>query len=218
MRRTRQESPHIDPLVLRDLVAGDGGRLRSGAALDALRIEDADSTGVDLADLVLDGCEIRGWRADGARLDRARVLETRIHGLTAAALPAKGSVWRDVHLAACRIGAADWIDVELTSVVVSASKIGYLNLGGAAVRDVRFEDCTIDELDLRDATVRRLAFPGCSVRAVHLADARLDALDLRGTGFISVDDVRALAGAVLDEEQVTLLAPLLAASLRIRIR
>jgi uncharacterized protein YjbI with pentapeptide repeats len=216
-RRRNDETPRIDPLVLPELVAGDPAELVGGAHRDGERFEHVRLDVDDLAGLVLDGCEVHDGLGDDVRIDRGRLLESVLDRLNVTTLSAKGATWRDVRLTGSRIGAAEWFDSEWRSVEVIGCRVGYLNLAGSRLQDVRFIDCVLDELDLRAAEVRRAALDGCRIGTLSVAEARLEHVDLTGAELAGVDRADGLRGAVLDEAQLTTLAPLLADVLGIRI-
>ena len=58
-----------------------------------------------------------------------------------------------------------------------------------------------------------MALKNCTIGTLELAGARLKDFDLRGTDFRSISGLDSLAGVVIDEYQLGLLAPLLAAHL-----
>jgi uncharacterized protein YjbI with pentapeptide repeats len=208
-------TPRIDPVVLPDLAEGLLADLEVGADLDGLAFEGLDLDGLDLERLVLDGCALTGCTADGARLDRARLLECIVTRLTAPTFRAAGAMLRDVHISDSRIGAAELYDGEWQRVGIEGSRIDYLNLGGSTLSDVRFAHSTFGDVDLRGAAATRVAFPGCRIRTLSVKDARLDSVDLRGADIERIDGAANLAGAVIDEEQLLRLAPLLAQALAI---
>ncbi|WP_262424610.1 pentapeptide repeat-containing protein [Brachybacterium sp. Z12] len=80
-----------------------------------------------------------------------------------------------------------------------------------------FEDCTIEELDLSGVTATRLAFTNCRVGHLALAHARLQDVDLRGLEIGAIGNLEGMAGATLDAQQVTVLAPAFASHLGIRV-
>lgn len=218
MARGRDETtPRIDPLVLAGLTAGDPEALVAGAQRDGERFERVRLDVGDLSGLALDGCEVHDVQGDEVLLDGARLLESVLDRITVTALRAKGTVWRDVRVTGSRIGAAEWYDGDWRSVELIGCRIGYLNLAGSRLRDVRFTDCVLDELDLRAAEVRRAAFDGCRIGTLSVAEARLEHVDLSAAELAAVDRADGLRGAVLDPSQLTVLAPLLADALGIRV-
>jgi uncharacterized protein YjbI with pentapeptide repeats len=214
-RRRDESTPRIDPLVLPALEPGDPGALAAAARLDGQRLEHVHLDD-DLRGLVLDGCEVSDALGDEVHLDGGRLLESVLDRLNITTLTAKGSVWRDVRVTGSRIGAAEWFDVEWRAIELIGCRIGYLNLAGARLQDVRFTDCVLDELYLRAAELRRATFEGCRIGTLSVAEARLEHVDLTGAELGGVDRADGLRGAMLDDPQLAVLAPLLADALGIR--
>ncbi|WAC66067.1 pentapeptide repeat-containing protein [Agrococcus sp. SL85] len=210
-------APVIDELRLVDLTDHDGSPLEAHGFHEALRFRDLDSTGADLAGLVLSECEVRGWRAHEAVLRGARLQETILERVDAPALSAPRSTWRDVRVTGSRFGSAELYDADLAEVVVADSRLGWVNLRAARLGDVLVRDCTIEELDLTGAALERVRFEGTTVETLTVTDARLQDVDLRGLEVRRIDGLDGLRGATVDDHQVTLLAPLLAAHLGLRI-
>lgn len=94
----------------------------------------------------------------------------------------------------------------------------YLNLRGATLADVLFEDCVIETLDLQGARAERLAIDGGAVAELLLSESTLVDVDLRATTLGSVISATALAGATIGLAQALDLAPALAAGLGIDVR
>ena len=97
-----------------------------------------------------------------------------------------------------------------------ATRSNLLDLRGATLVNVVFEDCVIDELDLSGAEVRTMRLPGTTIGTLTVEEARLDGLDLTG-GRIARARVGSLRGATVTPAQLLDLAPLLAAHLGIEV-
>jgi hypothetical protein len=102
-------------------------------------------------------------------------------------------------------------------VEIVGSKLGYLNARTAVWQDVVFRDCMIDELDLGSATISRLAFDRCEIKTLDTTRARCTDVDLRGAQLHAIKGLGGLAGAWITDQQLTELAPLLAAQLKIGV-
>jgi uncharacterized protein YjbI with pentapeptide repeats len=116
-----------------------------------------------------------------------------------------------------RIGAAELYESHWRSLEVVGSKLGYLNARSTVWQDVIFRDCVIDELDLGSATISRLAFERCEINTLDATRARCTDVDLRGARLHAIKGLGGLAGAWITGHQLTELAPLLAAHLKIDI-
>lgn len=196
---------------------GDVATLAVDAYRDNERFSSLDLTGRELSGLTLSECALVDVTVTDADLRAVRITDTAITRLNAPVLRAPRSVWRDVSIEHSRIGSGELYDAELNTVLIGQSKVGFLNLRGSVLRDVVFEDCILDELDLSEASTARLAFPGCTITMLDVSRARLENVDLRGARIDGIRGIDSLHGATVDSAQLMDLAPLLAAYLGIRI-
>jgi uncharacterized protein YjbI with pentapeptide repeats len=210
-------TPSIDPLELHDLDDGDVSRLEAHGMVDATRFEGGDISGADLSGLAFNECELVGVVAHETQFRGARFVSTRIEQLNAPVFSAPRATVRDAEILRSRMGSMEVYDSEWQSVVVSGSKLGWVNLRSARMRDVRFTGCTIDELDLSGAQLSRVAFEDCAVETLRLDDARLTHVDLRGLDLHVIAGIEGLRGATLSHEQTVLMAPLFAEHLGVRV-
>lgn len=215
-RSTTTKKPVLTALVLNDLDPADGEQLTAHEHHEGLRLEGADLSGRDLSGATFTECELVDVTAHTTILQHARLVETRIERLNAPVLDATRSTWRDVELSGSRIGALDIYDAGIRSTRISGSKFDWINLRSSSLEDVLFEDCTIEELDLAGVTATRVSFVNCRTGSLALAQARLKDVDLRGLEVGSFSNLEGLAGATLDTQQITALAPALASHLGIR--
>lgn len=153
-----------------------------------------------------------------AYLDRSRFAESCLSDLSAASVHAGNSAWRDTLLADARIGAllasgTTWDLVRLRGV-----KANLLDLRGARLTDVVFEDCAISELGLGDAELRSVRFEATTIDDLAVEGTRMTDVDLTGARLGVVRGIAGLRGATVAPEQLLDLAPLLAAHLGIRTR
>lgn len=149
--------------------------------------------------------------------------ETRLRGATfaeclaselhAPVLSAPFSRWRDVHVDRSRLGSVEIYEAELRGVRLDGCKLDFVNLRNASVTDVLLADCLIEELDLGGAVVQRLELQNCRIGTLNVGGARLTDVDLRSSDFHAVQGLEGLRGATVDDAQLSLLAPLLAAHL-----
>ncbi|MDN6329774.1 MAG: pentapeptide repeat-containing protein [Brachybacterium sp.] len=207
----------LSRLTLPGLDPADADQLEAHAHHEALRLEGADLSGLDLTGATFTECELVGVTAHTTILQHSRLVETRIERLNAPVLDATRSTWRDVQLSGSRLGALDIYDAEIRSTRISGSKFDWINLRSSTLEDVLFEDCTIEELDLAGVTATRVSFVNCRASSLALAHARLKHVDLRGLEMGSISNLERLDGATLDAQQVTALAPAFASHLGIRI-
>lgn len=210
-------APIVNEPALYDLTDDDADAVVAGTTHEARRY-----TGVDLADRDLSGtefsvCEFLGLDLDGAQLRGARFTETRLSGLAAVNLHAARTTWRDTVIEASRVGAAELYDADLHSVGLTGTKLSFVNLRGARLRDVVFDDCVIDELDLSQSRAERVAFRNTEVRTLIVDHAQLKDVDLRGLESSGFSGVEFLRGAVISTHQAVALSSAFARHLGIAV-
>lgn len=97
----------------------------------------------------------------------------------------------------------------------SYSRLDLTGRDFATLTDVVLSDCIIDELDLAGAQVQLLELVNCHIGTLAVGCATLKDVDLRSSDFGAVHGLEGLRGAIIDDAQLSLLAPLLAAHLGI---
>lgn len=199
----------LSPGGAEELVAGD---YREGEVF----------AGADLSDYDLAGCSFLECRFDSvtltdAELRGSRFIESVFAASFAHSLKAARTTWRDVRVENPRWGSAELFDSELDSVHVRGGKIDYLNLRGSRLTNVIVEDCFIADLDLGGFTGDRVAFVNCRIQTLDVTRATCLNVDLRTSEFAAVHGIAGLAGVTIDAGQLSLLAPLLAEHLALRV-
>ncbi|WP_167149156.1 pentapeptide repeat-containing protein [Actinomyces sp. ZJ308] len=207
------------------LKAPDLSRLRDGAAdelvagemVEDLQLAGADLTGADLSAIRLLSCELSEVFADDTDLSAARLVDCRLERLSSTYLHSPRSTWRTVELTGSRIGAWELYDADVESLLIEDCRLGFANLAGTGLRDVLIRATRIDELDLSGVEAQRVRFEESRVGTLRLRDGSLADVDLRGLEMRSVSGVGSLGGATVSGQQLTELAPLMAAHLGLRV-
>ena len=207
------------------LAAPDLGRLRDGEAdeltagemVEDLALVEADLSGGDLSALTLLSCRFSEVFANDTDLAAARLVDCRLERLSATYLHSPRSTWRTVELIDSRIGAWELYDADVESLLIEDCRLGFTNLAGTTVRDVLIRATRIDELDLSSVDAQRVRFEDCRVDTLRLHGGSLRDVDLRGLEMRVVSGVGSLAGATVNGQQLSELAPLLAQHLGLRV-
>ena len=183
--------------------------------------------GVRFSQVRADGEELGGADFIECEFDRASFNETQLRGATfrdciltepyAPVLTAARTSWRDVEIGNPRWGSAELYEGSWQSVRVDGGKLDFLNLRGSKLQDVQVSGCIINELDLGSCTANRVVFKDCVIGTLDVTGAKLKDVDLRGSEFKAVNGLGGLSGVVIDDYQLSLLAPLLAGHLGIRV-
>ncbi|WP_370646962.1 pentapeptide repeat-containing protein [Arthrobacter sp. zg-Y844] len=215
-RSTGTKPPVLEPVRLQDL--SDGADVPVGSTQEAVAYAGESFAGLELRGAVFSECSLTGVSLDNADLTAARFLESTLENLYAPVFRAARTTFRDVEISNPRLGSAELYGGSWNSVRVEGGKIDFLNLRGCTLTNVLFSNCIIGELDLDGARLNRVAFRDCRIDSLLLGSGgtAVDA-DLRGSAFRSITGLAGLKGFTVDEEQLLLLAPLLAAQLGLRV-
>jgi uncharacterized protein YjbI with pentapeptide repeats len=177
-----------------DLVRADAG----GARFLDCRFDEADLTEAHLKDTRWTECHLDRVRGVGTELAEASLLDCTLVEPRLGAVAAYGSSWR--------------------RVTVRGGKIDYLNLRGARLREVRFEDCVLLEPDFADATLHDVGFDGCVITGAQWNQAKLTKVDLSGARLLAPQGLTSLRGATISRVQLIELADAFADQLGITVR
>jgi uncharacterized protein YjbI with pentapeptide repeats len=196
---------------------GDAADLVPGADLEGRELTGVEADVIDLARAGLYESRLTALRAGELHLGNATLVETVVDGADVPVLRAVRGAWRDVSLRTARIGSAELYESTWRGVDVVGCKLGYVNLRGTRLEDVRFTDCIIDELDLVQARATRVAFAGTRVRRIDVQGSTLRDVDLRGAQVEELSGLAGLSGVTISPDQLADLAPALAAHLGITV-
>lgn len=210
-------APRLTPVRPADLVDDPAPDFRRGERYDGVRYTRAAADGLELSGTDFAECEFDGASFNETQLRGASFRDCVLAELYAPVFTAARSSLRDVEIRNPRWGSAELYESGWQSVRIDGGKLDYVNLRGSKLVDVQISDCIIGELDLGSCTATRVSVQNCSIGSLDFSGARLKDFDLRGTEFRSLSGLGSLAGVVVDEHQLTLLAPLLAGHLGITV-
>lgn len=206
-------APRLSPLRLTDLTEDAAPGFERGERYDGGRYSRAAADGLELNGAVFAECEFQGASFNETQLRGATFSDCLMSELYAPVFLASRTGWRDVHFTNPRLGSAEAYNSSWQSVRIDGGKMDFLNLRGAKLNDVLISDCIINELDLGSAVANRVAFKNCTIGTLDINGAKLKDFDLRGTDFRTISGLGSLSGVVVDDYQLSLLAPLLASHL-----
>jgi uncharacterized protein YjbI with pentapeptide repeats len=209
--------PRMVPLELPDLTEAEAASVVAGADVEAARLVRTEAADLDWSGSTIRECEVGPVAAGAWRLDRARLVDSRLRELDVTSMRARNSTWRTVEVVRGRIGALDLAGAQWDGVGWSAARLGYVNLRDSTLSDVVLADCRIETLDLGAAQCLRVALDACTIDELVVTHARLADVDLRGSRIARIEGAAGLAGATVSAEQLLDLAPQLAAELGINL-
>lgn len=210
-------APRLAPVRLHDLRDGAEQSFYPGDSYDGERYERLVLDGADLSDARFMECEFSAATFHETQLRGVRFRDCILADSYAPVFTAARSNWRDTVITAPRWGSAELYDTAWQSVRIDGGKLDFVNLRGSRLADVLISDCIINELDLVGSTVARMALKNCRIGTLDVNSATLADFDLRGTQIRTLNGIGSLAGAVIDDHQLALMAPLLAAQLGITV-
>ena len=203
-------APRVTPVRLENLTDQPASDFRRGERYDGGRYSRAEANGLELGGTDFAECEFQGASFNDTQLRGSTFRDCILGELYAPVFKASRSTWRDVEFRNPRLGSAELYESGWHSVRIDGGKLDFLNLRGAKLTDVLISDCIINELDLGSATGTRVALKNCTIGSLDLSGAKLKDFDLRSSEFRSISGLGSLGGVVIDEHQLSLLAPLLA--------
>ena len=195
----------------------DGERLLDGDSHATVSYEQVELTDLDLRHSTFSECAFTGVELTGSDLRGAHLVETELTEVEAAHLSAPRSLWRRSSVTRSRLGAVEAYEGTLDQLVLADCKISYLNGRGSSWSDVLVRHCVIDELDLMGAKLQRVRFEDCQIRSLGLQRATCRSVDLRGAELREVTGLAGLAGCTISGEQLYDLSGALAAHLGIHV-
>ena len=206
-------APRLVPVHLDELRNDPSPDFRRGERYEGVRYSRVTADGLELTGTDFAECEFAGVSFNESQLRGATFRDCILTELYAPVFTAARTSMREVEIRNPRWGSAELYESGWQSVRIDGGKLDYLNLRGSKLADVQISDCIINELDLGSATASRVALKNCTVGTLDLTGAKLKDFDLRGTDFRSISGLGSLAGLVIDDYQLGLLAPLLAGHL-----
>jgi uncharacterized protein YjbI with pentapeptide repeats len=210
-------APRLSPVRLEELRDEPSPDFQRGERYDGVRFSRADADGLELSGTDFAECEFEGASFNETQLRGATFRDCILAYVYAPVFTAARATLRDVEISNPRWGSAELYESGWTSVRIEGGKLDYVNLRGSRLTDVQISDCIINELDLGSVTGTRVALKNCTIGTLDLAGAKFKDFDLRGTDFRTISGLESLAGVVIDDYQLSLLAPLLAAHLGITV-
>jgi len=210
-------APRLSPVGLPGLEDSPEVAIQHAGRHDNVRFSRIDGDGLELGGTVFSECLFEGASFNEAQLRGASFRDSILGELYAPVFRGARSTWREVEFRNPRLGSAELYESGWQSVRIDGGKVDFLNLRGAKLTDVLISGCIINELDLGAATATRVKLEDCTVGSLDLAGATLKDFDIRGTEFRKISGLGSMSGLVIDEYQLGLLAPLIAAHLGVTV-
>jgi uncharacterized protein YjbI with pentapeptide repeats len=117
----------------------------------------------------------------------------------------------------CRLTGAELGESALTDVVFEDCRLDLVGFRVATLERVVFRDCRMNECDLYEASLRDVLFERCLLREATLSAAKVERVDLCGCDLAGVRGVEALRTVRMPWNDVLQNAPLFATALGVEI-
>ncbi|MDQ0031178.1 pentapeptide repeat-containing protein [Arthrobacter bambusae] len=214
---TKPNQPRISPIRLDELRDDPAPDFQRGERYDGVRLTRAVADGAELSGADFIDCEFNQVSLNEAQLRGATFRDCILNEPYAPVFTAARTSWREVEISNPRWGSAEMYEGTWHSVKIDGGKLDFLNLRGSKLTDVVITGCIINELDLGACTATRMVLRDCTIGTLDVTGAKLKDVDLRGSDFRTINGMGGLSGVVIDDYQLSLLAPLLAGHLGIRV-
>lgn len=180
----------------------DGTALLDGDSYGAELYERIELSDRDLRHTSFSECAFVGTDLTGSDLTGAHLVECDLAEVEAASLTAPRSLWRHSTMGRSRLGAVEAYEGTFDGLVITDTKISYLNARSATWKDVLLQRCMIDELDLVGAKLSRVRFEGCQIGSLELSTTTCVDVDLRGAELRQISGLAGLRGCTITAEQL----------------
>ncbi len=120
------------------------------------------------------------------------------------------TVFRRVRMTGCRMTGTELSRASLQDTVISGCQCGYINLNGAKLKRVMFENCIMEQAGMSMLEHTGTSFSKCDLSGAEFIDTKLGGWDLSDSKLdgITVDPMN-LRGLTVNDEQAAAFAALL---------
>jgi uncharacterized protein YjbI with pentapeptide repeats len=130
---------------------------------------------------------------------------------------ARGLSAQRVELRRCRLTGAELAEAVLRDVVFDECRIDLVGLRHATLERVVFRDCRMTECDLYGSTLKDVLFERCELREATWSTCTIERVELRSCDLTALRGAEALAGARMTWGDVVENAALFAAVVGIEV-
>jgi len=198
---------HLTPLT--------SATLESGLALENAEVGHLDWSGGELRRLSLDAVRLVAPQWLGTKLRDGAWADVLIEGGALAGAELAGTTLRRVEFRRVRADGLVVSETRAGHIRLIDTKLDLANFRFAQWSKVRFEGCSLREVEFIGAELSQVEFVNCELIGCNFAGAKLTQVDFRSSRLDECTGTAGLRGATLDQTQLISLAPSLAAELGI---
>jgi fluoroquinolone resistance protein len=202
----------------RDALVPDQFELESESDYTSLSLRDLDLTGRELSESVFDSTRFARVTLNDTTLDKCQFRDTRFDTCSMANAAWKSCKLGQLQLANCKFTGLRLIEAQLANVLFDNCAGKFAHFNGSVFRKVIFQNCSLPGADFSNCNFQDTMFIGCDLSEALFYDAKLQGTDFRGSTIFGMKAfAKDLSGAIMSEEQVQELAPMMAELLGISL-
>jgi uncharacterized protein YjbI with pentapeptide repeats len=191
--------------------------LRRDETITQLHISNDDITNLSIVALSLQEVRLTKIIAASAQLERTSWSDCVIDHCELTATHCSEASWRRIELRKCRASGLQLQHALLEDILFEDCKLNLANFRLGSLKRVIFRNCDLTEADFYSAVLQNVSFENCQLDTTEFSAAQLRQVDLRSSNITTVRGLASLSGAIIDDTQLIMLAPALAAHLHIHV-
>lgn len=153
----------------------------------------------------------------GAHLDKLHLTDCLLQAGDLTAAHCTEAAWLRVRISGTRLGGIDCSRSLLQDVTFERCKLNLANFRFATLKRIRFVDCDLTDADFQGADLQHVCFAGSLLAKAAFDQVTLKAVDARSSQLIDLRGWGSLRGLVIDDLQLTVVAPQLAAAIGLTV-
>ena len=186
--------------------------------LENAHLADEDAVNTNCAALELRGVKIDRVQFMSAHFERINARDVIVMQSDFSGTSLSNGDCNRVTFTNCRMTGFDANKASLHDVIFRGCKLDLANFRFSDLRRVQFIDCTLAETDFLSATLRDVSFQNCILERTVFEKIKVQKLDLRTSQLSEVAGWQSLKGALIDNVQLSAVAPYLAHALGLIVR
>lgn len=185
-----------------------------------LELRDCKVNGQELSfakNLQVDNCRIESSTLASAKLNKFDATDAILERLEAAGAQSRQTAILRVQLQNSRFTGADFPEAHFEDCHFKNVKFDEAGFRFASFKRVIFENCVLKRADFSHAKLTKVKFEGCDLELTNFDTVTCVEVDLGSENLSSCQGILGLKGAIITDEQLIQIAPLLANELGFKL-
>lgn len=208
--------PKLPPKT--DLEAANAESLRTEARLEQCIFVQAEAVGLRASNMSLEETMFERVALAEAKLEKLHLLDAELRTCDLSAAHCSESSWIRVRISGGRMTGLDLSRSTLKDVTFEGCKLDMVNVRFAKLTRVQFIDCIMNEADFQAAELTDVAFQNSHLEKVEFGQCKLKSVDARSSQLFDIRGWQSLKGLTIDSAQLASIAPQLAVELGLVIK